>query len=413
MGRRDLGTWKNRINKLIVGALLFLVFISGCTNEPIGKPPAQSEKPLEEGFETVNYSDIYSNLPEIENLDVEIQKSLVAMEATGSEFERYKFSYYNLYKKVLTGKGETTDWEEIEKLEEIRFSSLSQYWHWNRVHKDLRALRNYYNSSVRALIKNSFNEKYPNPEESLKRIHNTYEVISLQILEKEIEQEWLVEKGKKGVDVYEEFERLESEIENLGRIYLDSRFKYQNLRRDFLFFSGVEYPPEFWPGESREFDYPIENGVHFFSEFTSEKVWIGLYNTTEPGTDNYIGEFCEDTFETNLNYYWQKANEFDSSVQSIRIRWYYTASDSDGRRHNLIWEGRTNRAGVNWYTFAEFNDAVLKEGNYGVVSIDVRHPPILDICTSKSELKWCNIQCGECFACDSDKSQHYVRAMEG
>ena len=97
---------------------------------------------------------------------------------------------------------------------------------------------------------------------------------------------------------------------------------------------------------------PIPDGRYYFTNFSKERVWVGLYSSNVPDTSHHIGDLCYTYFTTNMSWYWNKAKQKNPNVKSIQIKWFYTATHS-GYRHDLIWEGNKNSRSE-WYTYGSY-----------------------------------------------------------
>ncbi|HIH72173.1 MAG TPA: hypothetical protein HA300_02205 [Thermococcaceae archaeon] len=169
------------------------------------------------------------------------------------------------------------------------------------------------------------------------------------------------------------------------------------------------------------YTYP---GTPSFKDLTPIAVWVGVYSSSEPNTDYYLGEFCTYTFkkESKLHEYWELAKYYDSRAKSVQIKYFYDGiaynpSTGEYQIANLIWQFECNSATNCWVTsyrprLPDPNDPLtIPNGEYviRVFSRALRS----NCCRSSSShdnpygCHWSNGHCNACFAPDDSASQNF------
>jgi len=169
------------------------------------------------------------------------------------------------------------------------------------------------------------------------------------------------------------------------------------------------------------YNYP---GTPFFEDLTPIAVWVGVYSSSEPNRDYYLGEFCTYTFkeESRLHEYWELARYYDSRAKSVQIKYFYDGiaynpSIGEYQIVNLIWQFECNSATTCWVTSYRprlpypNNPLTIPNGEYviRVFSRALRS----NCCRSSSShdnpygCHWSNRHCEACFAPDDSASQNF------
>jgi len=330
------------------------------------------------------------------------------VEMLGKEIKEKKEELLKLYKKAKDGK-EVLDEisslrSEIEKLER-------EYWYKKEILFEIEVIQKYtelQDDGTLKIVRESLPE-IENLDFEMAFSRNGSQFMGEKRIQKEAEIYDLLERAKKGEDVWNEIERLESEISSIEekereyrREYLESRIIKIASETPTPRFTW--YCPSFMCGNK---DDPLPAGHHYLKNFSKVKVWIGMYDSPTPSENTFIGEYCTTYFTTNMEYYLREAVQRNPDTDSIQIKWFYLAyAPWDYRYHDIIWEGNksTNPNIGEWYTYAEYLTTNPTNGLYELGA------PCCNkmVCCYNGGCHWCNDHCNSCFACDSDACQHFV-----
>jgi len=356
----------------------------GCNKAPPQGKPLNFNKLLEK---TVGWEN------DVEMLEKEIQEK--------------KEELYNLYEKGKNGE-ETIDKiqklrSEIEKLE-------TEYWYKKEVLFEIEVIRKYtelQDDGTLKIVRESLPE-IDNLDFEIAFSRNGSQFMGEKRIHKEAEIYDLLERAKKGEDVWNEIQRLESEISSIEEKEWEYRREYLESR---MLKAALETPTPTWTWYCFDFQCddktaPLQRGSHYLSYWRPIKVWIGMYDGSNPNTSNFLGETCSTYFTTSMSYYWNLAKNKNSNTISIQVKWFYLARATyDGRDHDIIWEKNKN-ANSSWPTpgYADYTTTHKSNGYYGIGTPCANKM----VCCYNGGCHWCNDHCNGCFACDSDACQHFV-----
>ncbi len=98
-----------------------------------------------------------------------------------------------------------------------------------------------------------------------------------------------------------------------------------------------------------------------------------------------------------------------SPVHSIQVKWFFSAYDSAGVKHDIIWQFECDATHC-WLTTGR---ADLPDPNlvpWGTYELDVfeNYLACCRGCLIGCQCHWCNTHCGGCFACDPSRAQNFV-----
>ena len=324
------------------------------------------------------------------------------------EIQEKREELYNLYEKGKNGEGTIDKIQklrsEIEKLE-------NEYWYKKEVLFEIEVIKKYtelQSDGTLKIVRESLPE-IDNLDFEIAFNRNGSQFMGEKRIQKEAEIYDLLERAKKGEDVWNEIQRLESEISSIEE--KEWKYRREYLRRRMLK-AALETPTPTWTWYCFDFQCddkttPLQRGSHYLSYWRPIKVWIGMYDGPNPNTSNFLGETCSTYFTTDMDYYWELAKEKKPNLVSIQVKWFYLARApyDDGKDHDIIWEKNKNAQREWSYAgYADYTTTHKSNGYYGIGTPCANKM----VCCYNGGCHWCNDHCNGCFACDPSAHQHFV-----
>lgn len=248
-----------------------------------------------------------------------------------------------------------------------------------------------------------------NLSSKVSKAQSSMEMVGEELMQKRMQLGYLYEKGAEGENVWIEAKNLEQEIHKLENEHRVLRDQWLTLRAIEKLSSGPSILAWCWPGWlfCPSPTQPINEGWNHLYGFQQVRVWVGIYDGSDPRTSNKIDEYCTGYFTTDMNYYWQRALNIQPNAKSIQVKWFYLAiASADNKRHDIIWEKNKNyNREWSYPCYADYTTEWPGPGWYKISNYENHHA----CCDPGSdECDWCNTHCDGCFACDRDKAQHFV-----
>ena len=191
-------------------------------------------------------------------------------------------------------------------------------------------------------------------ESEITKQKNEVELLREKLTKKELELKELYK--KRDNSLVGEINKLRDELER-SEIARDYASKREVLLYTVLFYKLKK-------SESLEILPSWEEDEHYLSDFERDHVWVGLYNTSIPGTSNFVGGYNTDVFTSDMGCYWEEALKNNSETKSIRIKWIYISQG-----HKIVWEGYKNE-NEEWFTLSEYTGDP-ENGTYKLVNMSV------------------------------------------
>jgi len=163
---------------------------------------------------------------------------------------------------------------------------------------------------------------------------------------------------------------------------------------------------------------PVLPTQAYLHSFQKVAVWVGMYTSPTPNINYFYDEYCtyEFTSTSNIHEYWETAMELtydpilgDSPVNSIQVKWFFSAYDSSNVKHDIIWQFECDATHC-WLTTGRADLPNPDLVPWGTYELDIfeNYLACCRGCLIGCQCHWCNTHCGGCFACDPSRAQNFV-----